>query len=89
MIVEEPTCTETGVQEDVCDICGETRNSVILEALGHLMVSDEEHSVAASEKSDGLDVKCCERGGCEYTEETVLHYGNGMWELIEDRKSVV
>jgi len=84
VVTEEPTCTESGKQEDVCDVCGETKNPVLLEALGHSMIDSEELSVAATEAADGLAVKCCEHAGCEYTEETVLHYGSGEWELIEE-----
>ncbi len=51
-VITKPTCTETGLQTQVCKNCGELGEDKVLDALGHTTVIDE--AVAPTCTASGL-----------------------------------
>ena len=59
----EPTCTESGYQEYSCDVCGESGQTDVVDALGHNIVTDA--AVEATCTETGLTAgEHCSR--CDY-----------------------
>ncbi len=80
-VTKEPTCTETGVAESICENCDETQENVVA-ALGHKFTQyepvmdtdywgDTEIELDTSQKH----VKKCEVCGVKATSEEVHKYG--------------
>ncbi len=87
-IIKEPTCIENGIQESVCDICGEDSIYESIPALGH------DYSVAVTVQGDcqhrSYTYMTCSRCGTAETDEngeiiyTYGDYGDHVWATNED-----
>lgn len=60
-IIKEATCTQTGEQEEVCSICGDVRNGVIIRELGHDYLESYQVDKEATCTEDGIESKHCSR----------------------------
>ncbi len=61
-VITEPTCTETGLQTQVCENCGELGEDKVLDALGHTTVIDEAVAPTCTESglTEGSHCSVCE-----------------------------
>lgn len=66
-VVKEPTCTEIGIIENVCVVCGEREEDTVTEALGH--TCEKSIVTAAKCEKEGEAKYTCTRCGYSYTEE--------------------
>lgn len=81
-VIKEATCTEAGESGCFCTVCGvQNEETTTIEALGHNLIESAEESVAATEKQDGCKVFLCNRTGCTYREEEVIHFALDLWTL--------
>ncbi|MGN0464092.1 MAG: InlB B-repeat-containing protein [Acutalibacteraceae bacterium] len=67
---KEATCTEAGSKHEECTICGDKKEAVTIDPLGHDLVVDEEKSSPATCATDGNTYKYCTR--CDYFENEVI-----------------
>ena len=64
IILQEPTCTQPGTMAQVCSVCGDVRNEVPLEALGHDLRDITRQEPTCTEPG-------CETGVCSRCGETI------------------
>jgi hypothetical protein len=66
------TCEKDGEQADVCSVCGEKKNIIILMALGHDMPDTWSLKTAATCLTDRVEEKVCARDGCTHAQEQIV-----------------
>ena len=62
-IVKEPTCTETGLAQRSCTVCGTKEEPKTIKALGHDWVDDATGGVAPTCENEGSKNQHCSRCG--------------------------
>lgn len=76
--IKEPTCTETGLAEGVCTVCGEKLEEVVLPALGHDYVASEPEYITEDGIHYEVITETCSRCGDVKTTKNALAEGH-VW----------
>ncbi len=82
VVTKEPTCVKDGQKVYTCTVCGDKKKEVIA-ALGHTLVKDPEHGVAASCTKEGYEAWTCKR--CGETQWVPLGKLDHKWDNKADR----
>lgn len=87
-IVKKATCTETGLSQRSCTVCGAKEEPKTIKALGHDWVDDATDGVAPTCENEGSKNQHCSRCGATRmgVEVPALGHDFGDWTIIEGRE---
>lgn len=90
-VIVQPTCTESGYQAAKCSLCGEEKDKIDLEPLGHKeYISKEAKAKTCTEDGWTEEVKCSVCGETVKVSEELPAFGHTWsdWEIITENGCV-